>query len=1042
MLRAIALSQFVPNSEFQTTEVKAQNTKLRVPNIKILLFKQKDELMANSVFNLSNLNGTSGFAINGINPDDRSGNSISSAGDINGDGLDDLIIGAPFAEPNGNSSGQTYVVFGSKESFDAQFYLSTLNGTSGFAINGINPDDRSGNSISSAGDINGDGIDDLIIGADGASPNGITSGQTYVVFGSKENFAAQFNLSTLNGTNGFTINGINQYDSLGNSVSSAGDINGDGVDDLIIGAPFAEPNGTSSGQSYVVFGSKESFTAQFDLTTLNGTNGFTINGINEEDSLGNSVSSAGDINGDGIDDLIIGAPSADPNDIISGQTYVVFGSKGGFDAQLNLSTLNGTNGFTINGINEDDSLGNSVSSAGDINGDGIDDLIIGAPFADGNGDNSGQTYVVFGSKESFAAQFNLSTLNGTNGFTINGFNKGDGFFSSFVSSAGDINGDSIDDLIIAAPFADPNGTNSGQSYVVFGRKEGFGAQLNLFNLNGTNGFAINGINSDDRSGYSLSSAGDINGDGIDDLIIAAPFADPNDISSGQTYVVFGNRTPVLDLNGNSEGIDFSTTFSGTPVSIIDSNFTLGDNGSTLAGATITITNLLNGATESLNATAIGNITSTYNPITGALTLSGTDTIANYRQVLSSVTYNSTATTVNTTIEFVVDDGQDVSNTSAVATTTLGSVQKLITGTPDADILIGTFNNNVIEGKAGNDKLTGSGGRDTFIFSRGDGIDTITDFGGVGTVGIDSNSSTAAIAEVDTLNPSTAVIAEVDTLDFTRLGLTAKNLQLNQNGNNLELTFENTSNTKIILENFQLEKLNNLPASDVSPAIGNILFDNQRGIVDSFDVFDANSTQTELFNPTNIVTFLNDLNNNITGFKDSGDVINGQGGDDIINGNSGNDLLRGGTGNDTLIGGAGDDTLVGGAGNDVLIGGEGVDRFLYNTDAPFNSTDVGLDSISGFYSGFFAATTQSDKIVLDKATFNTITSVAGIGFSNESDFEITSSAGTSTATIVYDAVSGQLFYNENGSTAGFGTGGLFVTLTGAPILKASDFIIQA
>ncbi|MHC5731492.1 MAG: integrin alpha, partial [Nostoc sp.] len=101
----------------------------------------------------------------------------------------------------------------------------------------------------------------------------------------------------------------------------------------------------------------------------------------------------------------------------------MFGSKGGFDAQFNLSTLNGTNGFTINGINEGDGLGWSLSSAGDINSDGIDDLIIGARFADPNGSYSGQSYVVFGSKDGFDAQFNLSTLNGTNGFAINGIEE-------------------------------------------------------------------------------------------------------------------------------------------------------------------------------------------------------------------------------------------------------------------------------------------------------------------------------------------------------------------------------------------------------------------------------------------------------------------------------------------------------------------------------------------------------------------------------------------------------------------------------------------
>ncbi|MDZ8093212.1 MAG: hypothetical protein RMZ42_14960 [Nostoc sp. DedQUE05] len=976
-------------------------------------------MMANSTFNLLNLNATQGFAINDINKGDSARSSVSNAGDINGDGIDDVIIGVFLASPNGlYSSGQSYVVFGSKGGFDDEFSLSSLNGTNGFTINGINEGDLLG-SVSNAGDINGDGIDDVIIGARSADPNGSNSGQSYVVFGSKSGFDAQFNLSTLNGTNGFTINGINEGDFSGWSVSSAGDINDDGIDDLIIGAGYADPNGSNSGQSYVVFGSKNSFDAQFNLSTLNGTNGFAINGIEESDFSGWSVSSAGDINGDGIDDLIIGAFLADPNGFGSGfgsgQSYVVFGSKNGFDAQFNLSTLNGTNGFIINGINQEDRLGSSVSSAGDINGDGIDDLIIGAPDARPNGNYSGQSYVVFGSKGGFDAQFNLSTLNGINGFTINGTNI-TYYSGSSVSSAGDINGNGIDDLIIGG------GLGLGESYVVFGSKDGFRPQLDLSTLNGTNGFTIKSATGSLFSSAVNSSAGDINSDGIDDLIVSTLYGDfsgPFYNSLQNTYVAFGNRAPVLDLNGNSEGIDFSTTFSGTPVSILDRNFTLSDNNTTtLAGVTITITNLFNGAAESLNATAIGNITSTYNPTTGTLTLSGTDTIANYRQVLNSLTYNNTAAaTANTTIEFVVNDGQGFSNTSAVATTTLGIVQKFITGTKSADILIGTLNNNIIDGKASNDILTGNGGQDKFIFLPGDGIDTITDFGGIG----------------KGTNPSSGVISQVDTLNFTGLGLTAKNLQLTQNGNNLEVTFEDIANTKVILQDFQLEYLDNLPVLGSRAAIGNILFDGQTSIADSFDVFDANSTQTNLFNK-NTVTFLNDLNNNITGFDDSNDVINGQGGDDIINGKGGNDLLRGGAGNDTLIGN--DDTFIGSEEYDTLVGGAGADRFVYKKDfSKLSPSTFVVNTISDFNSS------EGDKIVLDITFFNAITSVAGNGFSNTSDFQVTNLAGTSTAKIVYDAVSGQLFYNQNGSAAGFGSGGLFATLTGAPTLTASDFVLQ-
>ena len=277
---------------------------------------------------------------------------MSSAGDINNDGYDDIIIGAIAADPNGNSTGESYVVFGKASgTYSASLELSSLNGTNGFVINGIDEDDNSGKSVSSAGDINNDGYDDIIIGAMYADPNGNSSGESYVVFGKASGtYSASLELSSLNGTNGFVINGIDANDNSGNSVSSAGDINNDGYDDIIIGAMYADPNGNSSGESYVVFGKASgTYSASLELSSLNGTNGFVINGIDESDYSGNSVSSAGDINNDGYDDIIIGANEADPNGGNSGESYVVFGKATGYSASLDLSSLNGTNGFVING---------------------------------------------------------------------------------------------------------------------------------------------------------------------------------------------------------------------------------------------------------------------------------------------------------------------------------------------------------------------------------------------------------------------------------------------------------------------------------------------------------------------------------------------------------------------------------------------------------------------------------------------------------------------------------------------------------------------
>ena len=511
---------------------------------------------------LSSLDGTNGFRLNGVAADDYSGRAVSSAGDVNGDGLADLLIGAPYADHNGAASGASYVVFGRNTAqtgpFPARLDLSDLDGTNGFRLNGVAAGDFSGRAVSSAGDVNGDGLADLLIGASRAGPNNVLSaGASYVVFGRNTAqtgpFPATLELSILDGTNGFRLNGVLAGGESGFALSSAGDVNGDGFADLLIGAYRAGPNGERSGASYVVFGrdtAENPFPASLDLSDLDGTNGFRLDGVAKDDLSGIAVSSAGDVNGDGLADLLIGARGA-PNGSLFGASYVMFGRNtaqtGAFPATLDLSSLDGTNGFRLDGDEAGDHSGRAVSGAGDVNGDGLADLLIGAYRADPNGaDSAGASYVVFGrntAQDPFLPSLNVSDLDGTNGFHLAGVEAMD-HSGRAVRGAGDVNGDGLADLLIGGDRADPNGDGSGASYVVFGRNTAqtgpFPASLDLLTLVGTNGFRLNGDEGGDRSGYAVSGAGDVNSDGLADLLIGAPGADPNGVNrSGASYVVFG-----------------------------------------------------------------------------------------------------------------------------------------------------------------------------------------------------------------------------------------------------------------------------------------------------------------------------------------------------------------------------------------------------------------------------------------------------------------------------------------------------------------------
>lgn len=451
-----------------------------------------------------------------------------------------------------------YPLIAMGQSFPSSLNLAGLNNSNGFMLDTKINAQFSGSSI---GDFNGDGIDDMALGfpflGSAALPQ---QGTIAVIFGKSGTFESPLALSSLDGTNGFIINGVG--DSLaGVKVSKIGDFNGDGLDDFLIGAPFADPgfveNGTiNAGAVFVVFGKKSSFHPTLELTALDGANGFVINGERNSGLLGRAIDGAGDINDDGLKDIIIGDIGAFPETLggAKGAGYVIFGKTTGFAASMVLSSLDGVSGFVVNS-NDAKLLGGDVLGTGDLNGDGIDDLAVSS--FDMSTNLQPVVFVIYGKTGPFSVNQNLSINGSNNGFAIAGMPGGqEGTIS--IGALGDINDDGINDLAIGARYQDPGGlADAGISYIIYGSSSRTPPRLAIDTLSASDGFSINGIAANDRAG-APTGGGDINGDGIDDIIIGAlNAASNNNAEAGAVYVVYGKRSPFADsielssLDGNN-----------------------------------------------------------------------------------------------------------------------------------------------------------------------------------------------------------------------------------------------------------------------------------------------------------------------------------------------------------------------------------------------------------------------------------------------------------------------------------------------------------
>ena len=432
----------------------------------------------------------------GESSSDYAGRSVSSAGDVDADGYADLLVGADEESSGGTYAGAAYLVLGP---VSGEVDLSAADAK----LVGEASLDSAGRSVSSAGDADADGYADLLVGADEESSGGSFAGAAYLVLGP---VSGRVRLSAADAK----FIGEASGDYAGRSVSSAGDVDANGCADLLVGAHRQDSGGSFAGAAYLVLGP---VSRRVDLSAADAK----LVGEAGGDYAGCSVSSAGDVDADGCADLLVGANKQDSGGSHAGAAYLVLGPVSG---EVDLSDADAK----LVGEASGDYAGCSVSSAGDVDADGYADLLGGAEGEDSGGSLAGAAYLVLGP---VSGELDLSASDAK----LVGEASGD-YAGSSVSSAGDVDADGYADLLVGADEESSGGSCAGAAYLVLGPVSG------AVDLSAADAKLVGEV-SNDYAGCSVSSAGDVDADGYDDLMVGACFHDAGGGAAGAAYLIYG-----------------------------------------------------------------------------------------------------------------------------------------------------------------------------------------------------------------------------------------------------------------------------------------------------------------------------------------------------------------------------------------------------------------------------------------------------------------------------------------------------------------------